>query len=122
MLLQVGLITLSGSGSGNIIEMCSNAADTTMKQNRTCFIKIIESIRFLARQGLAMQGDTKAESNFNQLLKLRANDVRSLSAWLQRKNDKYTSHDIQNELVSIMADMVSRQIVTGLDNSFLNPL
>ena len=103
--------------------MCGNAADTTMKQNRTCFSKIIESVRFLARQGLAMQGPTDAESNFNQLLKLRANDVPLLTDWLQRKKDKYTSHDIQNELVSIMADIVSRQVVTSLDNSFFfNPL
>lgn len=86
-----------------------------MKQNRTCFIKIIESVRFLARQGLAMQGHTDTESNFNQLLKLRANDVPLLSDWLQRKNDKYTS---PLELVSIMADIVSRQVVTSLDNSF----
>lgn len=116
---QVGVI----ASSGNIIEMCSNAADTTMKQNRTCFLKIIESVRFLARQGLAMQGHTDAESNFNQLLKLRANDVPLLTDWLQRKNDKYTCHDIQTELVSIMADIVSRQVVTSLDNSFFfNPL
>ena len=93
-----------------------------MKQNRTCFLKIIESVRFLARQGLAMQGHTDAESNFNQLLKLRANDVPLLTDWLQRKNDKYTSHDIQNELVSIMADIVSRQVVTSLDNSFFSIL
>lgn len=108
---QVGVI----ASSRNINDMCTNAADTTMKQNRTCFIKIIESVRFLARQGLAMQGHTDAESNFNQLLKLRANDVPLLRDWLQRKNDKYTSHD---ELVSIMADIVSRQVVTSLDNSF----
>ena len=115
---QVGVI----ASSGNIIEMCSNAADTTMKQNRTCFLKIIESVRFLARQGLAMQGHTDAESNFNQLLKLRANDVPLLTDWLQRKNDKYTYHEIQTELVSIMADIVSRQLVTSLDNSFFSIL
>lgn len=95
--------------------MCRNAADTTMKQNRTCFLKIIESVQFLARQGLAMQGHTDPESNFNQLLKLRAIDVPLLRDCLQRKNDKYTSHD---ELVSIMADIVSREVVTSLDNSF----
>ena len=38
------------------------------------------------------------------------------------KNDKYTSHDIQNELVSVMADIVSRQVVTSLDNSFFSIL
>ena len=105
---QVGVIV----SSGNIIEICS-----------TCFFKIIESVRFLARQGLAMQGHTDAESNFNQLLKLTANDVPLLTDWLQRKNDKYTSHDIQNELVSTMADIVSKQVVTSLDNPFFfNPL
>lgn len=51
------------------------------------------------------------------LLKLRA-DVPLLTDWLQRKNDKYASHDIQNELVSIMADNVLRQVVISLDNSF----
>ena len=65
-----------------------------------------------------MQGHTDDESNFNQLLKLRANNVPLLTDWLQRKKDKYASRDIQNDLVPIMADIVSRQVVTSLVNSF----
>ena len=39
-----------------------------------CFIKVIECLQYLARQGQAMQGDTDDESNFIQLLKLRGKD------------------------------------------------
>ena len=34
-----------------------------MESNRTCFIKVIECLQYLARQGQAMQGDTYDESN-----------------------------------------------------------
>ena len=115
---HIGIIALSG----NVIEMCSVTAKKNMEENRRCFIKIIESVRFLCRQGIAMHGDTGDESNFSQLLKLRANDFPFLSGWLQRKNDKYTSHDIQNELVSIMADIVTRQITFRLNSAFFSIL
>ena len=45
-----------------------------MESNRICFIKVIECLQYLARQGQAMQGDTDDESNFIQLLKLRGKD------------------------------------------------
>ena len=46
-----------------------------------------------------MQGDTDEESNFTQLLKQRGKDQPVLLKWLERKvmkEDKYTSHEIQN--------------------------
>ncbi len=77
------------------------------KKNQACFLKILSSIHFLARQGLALRGDGcgEIEGNFTQLLKLQASDESSvhLNAWLKRKNDKYTSHDIQNEMLGVMA-------------------
>ena len=49
-----------------------------------------------------MQGDTDDESNFiQQLLKLRGKDQPLLLKWLERKEDKYTSHEIQNELLPL---------------------
>ena len=53
---------------------------------------------------MPMQGDTDEESNFTQLLKLRGKDQPVLLKWLERKEDKYTSHEIQNEIISIMAN------------------
>ena len=54
--------------------MSSDTAKKTMESNRICFIKVIECLQYLAQQGQAMQGDTKDESNFVQLLKLRGKD------------------------------------------------
>ena len=54
---------------GNVWEMSSGAAKKTMRSNRICFIKVIECLQYLPRQGQAMQGDTDDESNFIQLLK-----------------------------------------------------
>ena len=45
-----------------------------MESKRICFIKVIECLQYLARQGQAMQGDTGEESNFIQLLKLRGKE------------------------------------------------
>ena len=84
---------------GNVWEMSSDAAKKTMESNRICFIKVIECLQHLARQGQAMQGDTYDESNFIQLLKLRGKAQPLLLKWLERKEDRsmYTSHDIQNK-------------------------
>ena len=52
-----------------------------MKENRQCLIKIIESLQYLGHQGLA-------------LMKI---------IWLEKKNkpQKYTSYDIQNEILML---------------------
>ena len=66
-----------------------------------------ESSTFLARQGLSLRGDgTEDNSNFNQLLHLRALDDPNLLTWIQKKAEKYTSPEIQNELLKIMAQAV----------------
>ena len=41
--------------------MSSDAAKKTMESNRICFIKVIECLQYLARQGQAMQGDSDDE-------------------------------------------------------------
>ena len=85
---------------GNIIQISNDAAK---KLWRFCLLKIIECLQYLARQAMPMQGDTDKDSNFTQLLKLRGKDQPVLLKWLARKEDKYTSHEIQNQIISIMA-------------------
>ena len=87
-----------------LVEMSSDAAKKTMESNCTCFIKVIECLQYLTWQGQAMQGDTDDESNFIQLLKLRGKDQPLLLKWLERKEDRYTSHNIQNEIIAIIAN------------------
>ena len=62
-----------------LAEMCGKCPvmqqKKTMESNCICFIKVIECLQYLARQGQAMQGDTNDESNFVQLLKVRGKDL-----------------------------------------------
>ena len=87
--------------------------------NHICFVKVIECLQYLAPQGQAMQGDTDDESNFIiQLLKLRGKDQPLLLKRLEKKEDRYTSHDIQNELIAIMANHVIRDLVSHVRGGF----
>jgi len=74
--------------------------------NRKMLLKILSTIRFLGRQGLAIRGHSN-EGNFNELLKIRCDD--ELKRWLQQKQ-KYTSHDVQNEYLQLMAHDVLRRL------------
>ena len=103
---------------GNVIQMSNDAATKTMATNRFCLLKIIECLQYLARQAMPMQGDTDEESNFIQLLKLRGKDQPVLLKWLERKDDKYTSHEIQNEIISIMANNVIHDLVADIRGGF----
>ena len=60
------------------------------------------------------------ESNFIQLLKLRGKDQPLLLKWLQRKEDRYTSHDIQNEMIVIMANHVFPDLVSEIRGGFFS--
>lgn len=102
---------------GNIVEMMNETAKEVMAENRRCLKAVIECVQFLARQGLAFQGHTDAESNFVQLLKLRSKDRPELLMWLNKTNDKYTSHDIQNELISIFASKVIQGLVSDIQKA-----
>ena len=45
------------------------------EENRKMFLKILSSIRYLARQGLPLRGDgDEQDGNFLQLLKLKGED------------------------------------------------
>ncbi len=86
--------------------------------NRKLLLKILSNIRFLARQGLAFRGDgSECDGNFSQLLKLRGEEDPSISEWLARKANKYTSHEVQDEILRIMAHQILRQIATNLQSS-----
>ena len=78
-------------------------------------LKVLSNIKFLARQGLPLRrhGD-ESDSNFLQLLKLRGEDDARIATWLEKKSDKYTAPDMQNEILKVMALEVLRQVVSSL--------
>ena len=87
-------------------------------ERRQCLLKIMSSIQFLARQGLPLRGHgDDSSSNFTQLLKLRAEDDQRLVTWMKRKTDKYTSADIQNEIMKVMALHILRNVAFSVRSS-----
>ena len=86
--------------------------------NRKMLLKILASIRYLARQGLALRGDgDEDDGNFLQLLKLKGEDDPAMLEWLKRKVNKYTSHEIQNDIIKVMAMHVLKNVATSLQQS-----
>ena len=65
-----------------------------MELNRRCLITMLESLQYLAWQGLALRGNDNETSNFYQSLKLRAKSFPKLEEWLDKKRRKYVTHDI----------------------------
>ena len=112
--------TFTELAENNVWEMSSDAAKKTMESNHICFIKVNECLQYLTRQEQALQGDTDDESNFIQILKLRGKDQPLLLKWSRRKEDRYTSHNIQNEIIAIMANHVICDLVSEIRAGFFS--
>ena len=96
----------------------SNEHQREQLENRQCFLKILSNIQFLAGQGLPLRGHgSEIDSNFIQLLKLRAQDDPRIDRWLVKRTDKYTSADIQNEILKVMSLNVLRTVVSALHSA-----
>ena len=110
-------ITLPATTS-DISELLSTQLAKERLERRKCFLKLLSNVRFLSRQGLAFRGDgDESDSNFMQLIRLRSEDNSKLVEWIQQKTDKYTSGEMQNEMIKVMALCVLRKIAENLQKS-----
>ena len=97
-------------------------------ENRQVLLKIFSSVRYLSRQGIAFRGRWKTDdpkilngesnSNFIQLLRIRAEDNPNLQKWMDKCQDKFTSPDIQNEILKLMSLRILRDIVQQISGKF----
>lgn len=88
-----------------------------MKESRAALLKIISSIFYLTRQGSPIRGHTDDNSNIFQLLKLRSSDSSELNNWLLRTKFKWTSHEIQNEIISLLSKYVKTNLLNQIKSS-----
>ena len=82
----------------------------------------------LCRQGIAFRGRWKtdepeilncvSDSNFIQLLRIRAEDNPNLHTWMDKCQDKLTSPDIQNEFLKLMSLRILRDIEQQISGKF----
>jgi hypothetical protein len=86
------------------------------QDSRHCLSMLFTTLKYLARQGLAMRGHSYEDGNYIQLLKLRATDVPVLTQWLERKIDM-TSHPIQNEILEMFGQGIVRNICKSVQQA-----
>lgn len=103
------------STTRDVGELLSAAHSQDRLERRQCFLKLLSNVRFLARQALPLRGDgDEFDSNYIQLLKLRGEDDGRVFNWIKKKTDKYTSADMQNEMIRVMARQVLREVTASL--------
>ena len=76
--------------------------------------KILISIRYLVRQRLPLRSHNNSESNFRQLLSLRAEDDPNFQEWLYKETNRFTLSDIRNEILKDMAMHILRSIIKNI--------
>ena len=107
----------------DVSEMIKSNSTEVKSQNRACLIKFISCLRYLARQGLPLRGHgNDQDSNFKQLLTCRAEDDPVFSEWLNRKNQNFTSPEIQNETLKETSLSILRIIVQSIKNAYFHSI
>ena len=91
--------------SADIQELTSKNLTDSRRVHRAYLIDVMRSLCYLARQGIALQG-THNEDNFTQLLLLLGTKDQNILKILDQPGQKYIHHDVQNELLDIMARQV----------------
>ena len=101
------------SNSVNVGAQLLTRCEEEQAFHREMLLKVLSSIQFLARQGLALRGHSEGvdalQGNLLQLLLLRAQDCPRLDEWLRKK--EYVSPQIVNELINLMGQAMLRQLV-----------
>ena len=74
---------------------------------------LFTTIKFLARQGIALRGHKSHSGNYMQLLQVRSHDKPELKHWLTRAT-KYTSPETQNEMLLMLNHAILRNIICNV--------
>ena len=107
------MVTLPATTS-DVGDLLSSSYASQKQANREYLIKIIQNVRFLAREGLALRGDgDEKDSNFMQLLHLHAIDP-IVSTTLEKKSGKDTTPQIQNEVLKLLYLQVMQSISSDI--------
>ena len=106
------VLKLKGMQGPSPIALLSSEARRTQAIHRSMLLKQLSSLKFLLRQGLSSRGHKESEGNFIQLIELQSNNCPELKQWLL--SNHYLSHDIVNELITLMGNTLLRQLLTNI--------
>ena len=101
------------SSRADVVTQLRIQCEADQRFHREMLMKLLSSVRFLARQGLSFRGHTETLDSFGgnlyQLLLLRAEENNPMRVWLKKK--EYISPDIVNEIIVLMGQTVLRNII-----------
>lgn len=104
------MMLLLAANKETVIEKISSKAKIEMLENRIALKAIFSSIKYLARQGLAIRGHEESTSNLYQLLTLRSADIPELKKWMKRDGLKWLSGTISNEILGFFASKIRKML------------
>ena len=109
-----GLLNFKGP---SISEQLSVSKQKEMYNARIALETIFSTTCLLARHSIALRGHDEQNSNLNQFLQCRAEDISELNEWLQRSGNKWIHHDVIDEILKIMSHEVTLKIMEKIKTS-----
>ena len=76
---------------------------------------------FKSQRWCAIRDGDESDSNFLQLLTLHGEDDPRVCEWMMKWTNRYNSHEVQNDMLKVMALKVLRKIATKLQDSSFSP-
>ena len=73
--------------NANLPEIFDSKLTYEKFDNHQAFLEILESIRYLGRQGLPLREHDDSQGNFMQLMMSKARNNSKLKAWLEKKKE-----------------------------------
>lgn len=100
--------------SPSIASTLSKAHQESIAKNRHVLSKVIEVILLCSRQNIPLRGHREDHSNFHAILHTMAKTDAILAEHLAFSTDvKYTSPEIQNEIINICAKHVLNKLISS---------
>ena len=100
----------------SVLSQLDSKHEKECKAATQSLVNVFKSIKYLTRQGIALCGHNEENGNLLQLLKLHCDDNPNLKVWLTKKTN-WLSHEIQNEIIQMMALTILREIAVEIRSS-----
>lgn len=108
---------IESSSTGTVSGLISKQRKQQVIDNRFYLHRVIDAVLYLSRQGLPFRGDNESDDsnnrgNFLELIDLigSIDEKFQLQSDKMPDNSKYTSAEIQNELLNIAASQIRQRI------------
>jgi hypothetical protein len=113
------LFQSSALNKPSIISQLSVGHEVQQARNRQALLRISSAVRLCGVTGIALRGHEQSSGNLNAILDLLRTDVPELKEFLSRgdKRNQFTSWQIQNELLKIMAHQVQRKLIQKINHT-----